>query len=97
MYCPTGTDPTNEMALISGCFISLSTCSFPPCITCKRFAGAPACMNNSASLFAVMGSCSEGFKIKVLPHAIAMGNIHKGIIAGKLNGVIPRQIPSDWM
>ena len=40
------------------------------------------------------GSCSEGFNTKVFPHTIAIGNIHKGIIAGKLNGVIPAQTPS---
>ena len=51
----------------------------------------------NASLLAVIGSCSEGFRIKVFPQAIAIGNIHKGIIAGKLNGVMPRQTPRDWM
>ena len=40
-----------------------------------------------------MGSCSEGFRIKVLPQAIAIGNIQSGIIAGKLKGVIPKQTP----
>jgi hypothetical protein len=28
-----------------------------------------------------------------LPQTMAMGNIHKGIIAGKLNGEIPAQTP----
>ena len=55
--------------------------------------GAPASTNNSASLLDVMGSCSEGFRIKVFPQAIAMGNIQSGIIAGKLKGVIPKQTP----
>ena len=64
-------------------------------MTCNNPDGLPASTNNSASLFAVMGSCSEGFKMKVLPQAIAIGNIHRGIIAGKLKGVIPKQIPSD--
>ena len=44
-----------------------------------------------------MGSCSDGFSINALPQAIAIGNIHSGIIAGKLNGVIPKQTPNDWM
>ena len=39
------------------------------------------------------GSFSDGFNIKQLPQAIATTNIHIGTIAGKLNGVIPTQIP----
>jgi len=42
------------------------------------------------------GSFSEGFRMKLLPTAIAMPNIHIGIIAGKLNGVIPATTPSGW-
>ena len=42
------------------------------------------------------GSRSDGFSIKVLPHASAIGNIHIGTIAGKLNGVMPAQTPSGW-
>ena len=60
---------------------------------CNNPGGAPASKNNSANLLAVIGSCSEGFKIKVFPHAIAIGNIQRGIIAGKLKGVIPTQTP----
>ena len=45
------------------------------------------------SRFGVIGSCSEGFSTKVFPHAIARGNIHSGIIAGKLNGVMPAHTP----
>jgi hypothetical protein len=33
----------------------------------------------------------------VLPHAIAIGNIHIGTIAGKLNGVIPAQTPKGCL
>lgn len=43
-----------------------------------------------------MGRCSysgftfsDGFKIIVFPHAAAMGNIQRGIMAGKLNGQMP--------
>ena len=42
---------------------------------------------------AAPGSLSEGFNMKVLPHAIASGNIHKGIMAGKLNGQMPATTP----
>ena len=34
--------------------------------------------------------------MKVLPQAIAMGNIHNGTMAGKLNGVMPAQTPTGW-
>ena len=40
---------------------------------------------------------SEGFKINVFPHAIAIGNIHIGTIAGKLNGVIPATTPKGCL
>ena len=42
------------------------------------------------------GSFSEGFSTNVLPQAIAIGNIHSGTIAGKLNGVMPATTPSGW-
>jgi hypothetical protein len=38
----------------------------------------------------------EGFRMKALPQAMAMPNIHIGIIAGKLNGVMPAPMPSGW-
>ena len=34
--------------------------------------------------------------MKALPTAIATPNIHIGIIAGKLNGVMPETMPSGW-
>ena len=42
------------------------------------------------------GSFSDGFRMKVLPHAMAVANIHMGTIAGKLNGVMPATTPSGW-
>ncbi len=35
--------------------------------------------------------------MKALPQAMASGNIHSGIIAGKLNGVMPTHTPSGWV
>ena len=35
--------------------------------------------------------------MKELPHAIDIGNIHIGTIAGKLKGVIPAQIPKGYL
>jgi hypothetical protein len=40
------------------------------------------------------GSFSEGFRIMVLPQPVDMGNIHRGIIAGKLKGQMPAVTPS---
>ena len=34
--------------------------------------------------------------MKVLPQAMAIGNIHIGTMTGKLNGVMPAQTPSAW-
>ena len=51
---------------------------------------------SSASSIGVIGSCSEGLSTKVLPQTIAMGNIHSGIIAGKLNGEMPTHTPIGW-
>ena len=56
--------------------------------------GSPASIAISASIIAAPGSLSEGFKTYVLPHTLARGNIQRGIIAGKLKGVIPAQTPS---
>ena len=55
--------------------------------------GSPASRSNSTNLTAVNGTFSLGFKTKVFPQAIAIGNIHIGTIAGKLNGLIPAQTP----
>ncbi len=42
------------------------------------------------------GTFSDGLRMKLLPQAIAIGNIHSGTITGKLNGVIPAQTPTGW-
>ncbi len=53
-------------------------------------------MNSSPRRTGTLGSRSDGFRMKVLPTAIATPNIHIGIMAGKLNGVMPATTPSDW-
>src|SRR5207248_2982138 len=58
--------------------------------------GSPASVSSSAMRSPADGSRSDGFKMKVLPVAIAIGNIHIGTIAGKLNGVMPAQTPRGW-
>jgi hypothetical protein len=37
---------------------------------------------------------SDGFKTKVLPQVIDKGNIHNGIIVGKLKAATPAQTPN---
>ena len=52
--------------------------------------------SSSASSSDADGSFSEGLSTNVLPQAIAIGNIHIGTMAGKLNGVMPATTPSGW-
>src|SRR6202012_4727797 len=40
------------------------------------------------------GSFSDGLRMNVLPEAMAMGNIHIGTMAGKLNGGMPATTPT---
>lgn len=51
--------------------------------------GRPASCARRASMTAAPGSCSDGFRTKVLPAVTAGGHIHSGTIAGKLNGQMP--------
>ena len=89
-------EPTKDTALTSGCVHRVSTAVLPPCTTLSTPGGTPASSASSASSMVVIGSCSEGLSTKVLPETIAMGNIHSGIIAGKLKGVMPAHTPSGW-
>ncbi len=73
-----------------------STASLSPCTTLRAPSGRPASFISWASSRLAEGSRSDGFRMKVLPQASAIGNIHIGTIAGKLNGVIPAQTPSGW-
>ena len=73
-----------------------STATLSPWITLSTPLGAPASIINSASRIGTEGSFSEGLRMKVLPTAMAMPNIHIGIIAGKLKGVMPAATPSGW-
>jgi len=58
--------------------------------------GSPASCNNSPRRTADRGTFSDGFNTKVLPATTASGNIHSGIITGKLKGGIPAQTPSGY-
>src|SRR2546422_129028 len=94
MYFAMGVEPTNDTAAIPGWAMIASTASLSPCITFNTPSGKPACWNNSANFIEADGTFSEGFSTKVLPHAMATGNIQSGTIAGKLNGVIPAHTPT---
>ena len=96
MYLATGDDPTNDTALTFGCVMRASTHSRPPWTTLRTPFGRPAFSISSARRIAVSGTFSLGFRTNVFPHAIARGNIQRGTIAGKLNGVIPTQTPRGW-
>ena len=81
---------------MSGWASSASTASLSPLTTWKTPGGRPAWTNSSASRSGTEGSRSEGLRMKALPQARAGPAFHSGIIAGKLNGVIPQTTPSGW-
>ena len=92
-YCAMSDDPTKLTALMSGCVRIASTETLSPLTTFSTPAGAPASSISSASRIGTEGSFSEGFRMNVLPHAMETAAIQHGIIAGKLNGVMPAQTP----
>ena len=96
MYCAMSELPTNPTAWMSGWVRMASTDSLSPCTTWNTPAGRPASMNSSASRSGTEGSRSEGLRMKAFPHARAGPAFHSGIIAGKLNGVMPATTPSGW-
>ena len=91
-----GVEPTKPTAAMSGSSRMPSTASLSPFTTFRMPGGRPASRNNSASRIGQEGSRSEGLRMKALPQAMAGAHFHKGIIAGKLNGVIPAAMPSGW-
>src|SRR5262249_6966486 len=96
MYRAIGVEPTKLTALTSGWTSSESTASLSPCTTLNTPSGSPASASNSAILTDADGSFSDGLRMNVLPAVIAIGNIHIGTMAGKLNGVMPATTPSGW-
>ena len=70
------------------------TASCVPWMMLRTPSGSPASMASSASRIAVIGTRSDGLSTYVLPVTTPIGNIHSGIIAGKLNGAIPAHTPS---
>src|SRR3546814_5408841 len=85
MYWAMGVEPTKLSAATSGCSSKPSTTTLSPCTTLNTPSGRPACLNRSAISSETLGSRSLGFRIKVLPAAMATGNIQQGTMQGKLN------------
>ena len=73
-----------------------STATLSPWTTLKMPSGRPASAYSSATRSEADGSRSDGFRMKALPQAIAIGCIHMGTMIGKLNGVIPAATPIGW-
>ena len=96
MYSAIAEEPTKPIALMRGSVSSVSTASLSPLTTLSTPAGSPASINSSASRIGTDGSRSDGLRMKALPQAIAGANFHIGIMAGKLNGVMPATTPSGW-
>jgi hypothetical protein len=71
-----------------------STATLSPWTTLNTPSGSPASAHSEASSREADGSFSEGLRMNVLPQAMAMGNIHIGTMAGKLNGVMPATTPT---
>ena len=77
-----------------GCSRIASTATRSPWTTLNTPSGRPASASSSARRMLGEGSCSDGLRMKALPHASATGAIHSGTMTGKLNGVMPATTPS---
>src|SRR6266511_2218512 len=96
MYSAIAEEPTKPIARTRGSVSSVSTASLSPLTTLSTPAGSPASTSSSASRMGTEGSRSDGLRMKALPQASAGANFHIGIMAGKLNGVMPATTPSGW-
>jgi hypothetical protein len=89
-------EPTKLTALMVGWSRMASTQSLSPCTTLRIPGGSPASISSSAKRTGTDGSRSEGLRMKALPLAMAGPIIHIGIMAGKLNGVMPGHHAQGW-
>src|SRR6476661_10856719 len=96
MYLATALEPTNDTARTRGSVSNWSTVLFAPCTRFSTPGGIPASCASSTMRAAVRGTLSDGFRTKVLPQAMASGNIHNGTMMGKLNGVMPTHTPTGY-
>lgn len=80
--------------MISGWWQIWDVVSKPPCTTFKTPFGKLIYLSNLHICYIAPGTLSDGLSTKVFPQVMASGNIHNGIIAGKLNGATPAQTPN---
>src|SRR3954462_13613976 len=73
-----------------------STISRPPLTRLTTPGGRSSESITSKAICWVIGTCSDGLRMNVLPHAIANGRNQNGTIAGKLKGTIAAQTPTGW-
>ena len=92
-YLAIGVEPTKETAATSRCSSMWSTAILFAVYDIENTRGETRWANIPAAGVDGPGSFSDGLSTKVLPQAMAIGNIHIGTIAGKLNGVIPATTP----
>mmetsp|Transcript_46345 Transcript_46345/g.116712 ORF Transcript_46345/g.116712 Transcript_46345/m.116712 type:complete len:380 (+) Transcript_46345:436-1575(+) len=96
MCLPATSPPTKEMARMAGWSQMKFTASCVPWMTFSTPSGTPASLARRARIRDAPGLRSDGFRTYVFPQVMAMGNIHMGIMAGKLKGVMPAHTPSGW-
>ena len=93
-YRAMGVEPTKLTAVMPGCSRMASTATLSPWITLNTPSGSPASAHSEAISREADGSFSDGLRMNVFPQAMAIGNIHIGTMAGKLNGVMPATTPT---
>mmetsp|Transcript_87590 Transcript_87590/g.194816 ORF Transcript_87590/g.194816 Transcript_87590/m.194816 type:complete len:348 (+) Transcript_87590:536-1579(+) len=91
--CATRELPTKENAATPGCSAKAEATGAAPCTSEKTPGGQPASERSSAKRLKVRGTFSLGFMMRQLPQAIAMGNVHRGTMAGKLKGTTEATTP----
>jgi hypothetical protein len=92
-----GVEPTKLTAPRRGARAAVSTATLSPCTTLNTpVRQARPSRKSSAQRLVTARVALGGLETKVFPQAMAMGYIHIGTIAGKLNGVMPATTPTGW-
>src|SRR5438132_1185120 len=87
MYFAIGVEPTKLSARTAGWESSVSTAALPPFTNVRTPFGRFRLSISSKTRRIVSGTFSDGFRMKVLPHAMAYGRHQNGISAGQEVGV----------
>ena len=72
------------------------TTSAPPFTRLTTPGGSPSSSISPNTRRCVSGTCSDGFRMNVFPHAMAKGRNHMGTMAGKLKGTMAAHTPTGW-